>query len=357
MPDGIEGQRKIRAYLMVPKKHLNFNVCRKTTGRLNQTANSLFTDNFMHSEGFMFQELISRFLAYSLLPVTGMKQLFLRPWQTGKFQITAGLKPLEDRPVFLHEPNHDHYIENKKKARKEDLLKFYPLPVDLSNEEMQTTASVLRSLLAKDRPELTLYESTEYRDEIDLIISQVPEDFAVWKYDGEKEWLALIHLMSPNHWDARKKIGKDFLNTHLPVPHIDPLVKASLKMFEQVQKRGAQERYAWGVATDTRLNHHPEPPYGVTLEEWQGRSFNVKSPELYVRIERQTLFPITDKTNGFTIKTSFVNVSTLPSDDLRLIASCLESMDDKILSYKGLLHDKEPILSWIDQLITANAST
>ncbi|WP_408095908.1 heme-dependent oxidative N-demethylase subunit alpha family protein [Peredibacter sp. HCB2-198] len=264
-----------------------------------------------------------------------------RPWQNGKFIITAGLKPLEAKPIFLPEPELSHYIKNKIKARSEGIDKHYPDSVGLTSTELEIIANKLRALIPQ-----TVYEGT-FKDEIDFLISQVPEDFSVWKMEDGKEWLALIHLMSPNHWDAHQKIGKSFFDSHAPIPHIDAISKAAPKMFEQIQKRGAMERFAWGVATDNRLNHHPVPPVGISVEEWQGRSFDPESPKLFIRMERQTLFPISEKLIGFTIKTSFTDVSILPGEDLKLIIQCIESMDEAILKYKGLIRDKKNILQWL----------
>lgn len=274
-----------------------------------------------------------------------------KPWRTGKFIITAGLRPLENRPIFLPEDNPEKYLNNKKETRRESLTKIYPDVVGLSETEIHKAAEVLRLHFAKDLPAIKFNDIPDARDEVDFLISQVPEDFSVWKMTDGKEWLALIHLSSPNHWDARSKIGKSFLASHEPIPHIDAISKAAPKMFEQIQKRGAVERFAWGVATDDRLNHHPEPPPEISPEEWKGRSFNQLDPKLFVRMERQTLFPIDEKLIGFTIKTSFTDVRTLPLEDLELISSSIAGMDESILKYKGLLFDREPILSWLKSLI------
>ncbi len=274
-----------------------------------------------------------------------------RPWRTGKFIITAGLKPLENKPIFLPEENPEKYLQNKHQARLESLSKLYPEVIGMSVSEIQKTAEVLRTHIAKDLPLLRFSEIRNPRDEIDYLISQVPEDFSVWKMDDEKEWLALIHLSSPNHWDARNKIGKSFFASHESIPHIDVISKAAPKMFEQIQKRGAVERYAWGVATDDRLNHHPEAPPGISDEEWKGRSFNNLDPKLFIRMERQTLFPIDEKLIGFTIKTSFVDVASLPVEDHKLIYQAISGMDQAILHYKGLITDRDPILTWLNSRI------
>lgn len=270
-----------------------------------------------------------------------------RPWSSGKFLISAGLRPLEDRQVFLPEENLSYYLENKKILRQENLSKHYPMPVGLAHEEMQQIALTLNVRLKKDLPDYHLDPQFSGRDEIDSIISQVPEDFAVWKMEDNKEWLALIHLSSSNHWDAREKIGRSFTESHGPIPHIDSISKAAPKIFEQIQKRGAVERFAWGVATDNRLNHHPEPPPGILSEDWKGRSFDRSAPKLYVRVERQTLFPLSKTCLGFTIKTYFHDVAKLPQEDIQLIAKSIEGMDERVLHYKGLHQDRDAILSWL----------
>lgn len=270
-----------------------------------------------------------------------------RPWRTGKFTIAAGLKPLDDKPVFENEPEEAKYLQNKVNTRKESLDKLYPRPVGISDDELSLVAEVLKNRLKAERPDFKLDETFIARDPVDFVISQIPEDFSVWKMDNEKEWLALVHLSSPNHWDARDKVGRSFFDAHLPIPHIDPVSKAAPKLFEQIIKKGAFERFAWGVATDDRLNHHPEPPPGVSIDEWKGRSFDPSLPKLFIRMERQTLFPINEAMIGFTIKTKFSDVSGLPPEDIKLIIQCIEGMDEKVLRYKGLLQDKENILSWL----------
>lgn len=273
-----------------------------------------------------------------------------RPWLTGKFTIGAGLKPLEAHPVFETEPLESKYLENKKLARAESLRKHYPEPAGLSGDELNLIADTLKKQLNLDRPGFSLDESFHAVDPVDFIISQVPEDFSVWKMKDGKEWLALIHLSSPNHWDARKKIGRSFFDVHLPIPHIDPVSKAAPKLFQQIIQKGAFERFAWGVATDDRLNHHPEPPPGIKTEEWKGRSFDPAHPKLYVRMERQALFPINEEMVGFTIKTRFSDVSQLPKDDIAALIKCIEGMDDPLLLYKGLKLDRANILKWLRSL-------
>lgn len=109
-------------------------------------------------------------------------------------------------------------------------------------------------------------------------------------------------------------------------------------------------RFAWGLSTDTRLNHHPLPPIGITAEQWQGRQFNAQHPQLYLRIERQIVwgFPTVDAAL-FTIRTSFRDCSKLKQDpELNSqLASAIRSMSPAALDYKELSASKDAILTWL----------
>lgn len=265
--------------------------------------------------------------------------------------MAAGLKPLGANPIFEDEQDLDHYLKSKALARKEGLEKYYPHPVGLSENELELIALFLKHQLNSDQAHRQFDRAVAApRDQIDFLLSQVPEDFAIWKREGNKEWMALIHLFSPNHWDANEKIGKSFLDVHAPIPHITPLSLAAPKMFAQIQARGAVERYAWGVATDKILNHHPQA-------SWQGRTFNPTDPELYIRYERQTLFAINAQLIGFTIKTQFVDLKFLSAEELLLIHQAISGMDEAILRYKGLFDDRDAILKWLQELSEININT
>ncbi len=75
-------------------------------------------------------------------------------------------------------------------------------------------------------------------------------------------------------------------------------------------------RFAWGISTDDRLNHHPEPPVGYDPEEWRGRKF---SDQFFVRVERQNLIGLKEVDAFiFTIRTYFYDVEALNSEEKKL---------------------------------------
>jgi hypothetical protein len=100
-------------------------------------------------------------------------------------------------------------------------------------------------------------------------------------------------------------------------------------------------RFVWGVETDARLNHHPEPPPGVSESDWQGRAFGTpEAPSpFFLRVERQALWGLPEvSTTVFTIRVSFIEGQEIlahPEERARLRAALL-SMSPEARRYKGV---------------------
>ena len=109
--------------------------------------------------------------------------------------------------------------------------------------------------------------------------------------------------------------------------------------------KGPFVRFAWGVATDRELNHHP-------ANELQGRTFDTMDPVLELRIERQTLTSFAELSASlFTIRTYFLDVAGELSAEERLaLGSAIDSMSPESLVYKGLDGSKEEIVGWLASL-------
>jgi hypothetical protein len=110
-----------------------------------------------------------------------------------------------------------------------------------------------------------------------------------------------------------------------------------LKMLESLVQKGPFTRFAWGIATDNRLNHHPIAPPDWDAKDWQGRTIGLHNPELYVRVERQNLIGLS-AVNAFifTIRTYFYPVADLTRMEQKALLGAVESMSEKALAYKGL---------------------
>jgi hypothetical protein len=317
------------------------------------------------------------------------------PLAHGKYEVAAGLRPLgtdfgngdTDRKVFQFDSEFPRYRRTKELARAERLEKYYPPFAELDEKAYFATVSFIIESLTKDWPEFFRLKSENarnilecvltserivfdtdhrlvsatsvtggpvppYRDLFDALASQVQEDLSIWKREGSgenaREWLGAIHLCFPNHWAAEDKIGNPFNRVHAPVAGFQKLAKAAPGLVDMMVSKGPFVRFAWGVATDRELNHHP-------ANEFQGRLFDAAKPELDLRIERQTLTAFVEASASlFTIRTYFLDCEKdLSAEERDALDRAIDSMSAESLVYKGLTRTKGPIQAWLRSLSTS----
>ena len=321
------------------------------------------------------------------------------PLVNGRYEVKPGLIPFgsclgnepADRQVFQIDDNFVLYRQAKLLARAERLSKYYQtcnyspavagaiahliierltqehpqhfqaerltngnliLHNQLTGETLYLNADwQLQHIQSQDNPQCVPYAST-----LDALATQVQEDFAVvCRSANGSNWLSAIHLCYPNHWAAEEKIGKDFATVHAPVANMEKINRRATAMVHTMIVREPMVRFAWGLSTDTRLNHHPEPPPDVPINQWQGRDFNRECPRLYLRIERQVIWGLPEYEAAlFTIRTYFRDCKTIKKDPVlrSKLYSAIESMTPESLAYKGLTQSKANILSWLDEVET-----
>jgi dimethylamine monooxygenase subunit A len=293
------------------------------------------------------------------------------PFLSGIYTTAPGLVPMskalqrDDQLVFQIDETYERYLDNKRQCREENIGKYY-LEERLNEMTAERINRYIVDQLATSHPDkfqihaenrslhltnlltgetLTskdwiFSENSQYTSLFDALCSQVQEDLAIVQLGKEEtsEYLAAIHLCSPNHWSPAEKIGKPFSKIHDPVPNMERVLHNYGKMLSSiVTSRGPFTRFAWGIATDTRLNHHPEAPPGIDHETWHGRAANTPEEKFYVRTERQNLigFP---EVNAFlfTIRTYFYNIESLSKDEMMALDAALNSMTPEARAYKGL---------------------
>ena len=295
------------------------------------------------------------------------------PFLDGKYSTAPALNAMakagdsRDQFVFQFDQQYDHYLDNKLSCRKEDIHKYY-VEAELYPGTMAAINRQIVQLLTTEYPadfestaENTLHnkktgQRLQWKDDwitiehpqfislFDALCSQVQEDVAICQLEGERDWLAAIHLSSPNHWDPAQKIGKPFSFVHAVVPGMERLNQQYFKMLVTAVQKGPFFRFAWGIATDTRLNHHPVSPPGVDPVYWQGRKVEADESNIYLRVERQTITGI-PACNAFlfTIRTYFYDIDELTAEEKAALYSAVAGMSEQSLEYKGLT-DKVEIL-------------
>lgn len=277
---------------------------------------------------------------------------------------------IKDHFVFQIDEQYGKYIDNKLDCRKEDIHKYYT-EAGLYNGTIANVNRLIVERLIAEYPAEFIFTSEKWRAVLhnkktgeilqwnndwiniehevyislfDALCSQVQEDIAICQLDGERDWLAAIHLSAPNHWAPSQKIGKPFSAVHEMVPGMEKLNKQYFKMLVSAVHKGPFFRFAWGLATDTQLNHHPVPPPGVDPVYWQGRKLAADENKIYLRVERQTIIGM-PSCNAFlfTIRTYFYDVAELTVDEKTALYSAVKDMSPQSLEYKGLT-DKVEIL-------------
>ncbi|WPP51596.1 heme-dependent oxidative N-demethylase family protein [Catalinimonas niigatensis] len=304
------------------------------------------------------------------------------PFTSGRYTTTPGLHSLTtdfgngkaDQQIFQIDAHWPIYSENKRNCRRENINKYFKTHQLKESTARQLALFIIHQLLSEHpsvfsiekRQKNNLFTNqlhqetlcfdqnyvlsgeSNYVSILDALASQVQEDMAVWQWDGETDWMAMIHLCAPNHWSPAEKIGKPFSAVHQPVAGMDKMRQRYQPMLKTLIRGGNFVRFAWGLSTDNRLNHHPEPATDSNAALWHGRRFDPENPSLYVRVERQTLtgFPEANAVL-FTIRTYFEQVSDLEYVHRNALFSALNSMSPETLEYKGLIEDVEKITAYL----------
>jgi hypothetical protein len=302
-----------------------------------------------------------------------------RPFDRGVYQVAPLLKTLDlssERTIpgnglFQIDCDWKSYRDSKREALADDAGKY----VGFNQLDPRSYGQVLQFMARRLTAEYPNSFTCEPRDD-DLLLHcglsgrtleigsqpdpetwqafslEIQEDFAIWQMTEDREWLAAISILSPNHWAPEEKLGRPFASVHGPVAGMGPMNARSRALVETMILKGPFERFAWGLSTDTRLNHHPRAPRGFPPELWAGRRFDPTAPQLFVRTERQCLIPFPSVgASLFTIRTSFEDVEKIAREPAARAAlvSALKSMSPESQVYKGLQESYQDILDWLQK--------
>ena len=273
-----------------------------------------------------------------------------------------------DQTIFQLDYQYHTYLNNKFECRKEAIDKYY-LEKDLYPSTLIEANKLLAGQLVKEYPadfvlteqkghyvfhnkitggtlewknDWIAIEHRSYTSLFDALSSQVQEDIAICQLENERDWLAAIHLSAPNHWSPAEKIGRPFDAIHSSVPGMEKLNQQYLRKLATLVQKDPFIRFTWGISTDTRLNHHPIPPPGVHIADWQGRSLEGNNCKLYLRVERQVIVGVPGRNAFmFIIRTYFYNIDELQADERKALLMAVESMSPSSLEYKGLNNKTE----------------
>ena len=311
------------------------------------------------------------------------------PFKSGHYKVAAGLFPLDtdfgngprDAHIFQLDNLYADYRRQKNQAHDATPEKHYCRATPDPHTSAQAARLIIAQLcrqhpdkfscqkqnsqwLLHCRPSgetlcfgpqyqlQTARETPSYADALDALAHQIQEDFAIVEFSPRGEdRISLLHLSFPNHWSAQEKIGNTFQQAHRGVPGMARINAHGGRLLETAMEKGPYVRFAWGLASDDRLNHHPDTPPGQEQKSWHGRCFSPQDPRLMLRVERQVLQGIPQSPGLlFTIRTYLYDVARIKADSgmSSALRGALLSMSADTLRYKGLDESLAAILNWLD---------
>ena len=298
---------------------------------------------------------------------------FYTPWGKGVYEVVPALRPFGtdfgnghwDQKLFQLDTASERIIAAKRVALRERRTK-YVRGWKLGREVEGAVTRFIIDRLAADYPDRFeagfegdsptlesdgrrwVFSTSRFDTEspsLELLMRLVAEDMAIVRRTDGADYISYLHLCSPSHWAAEEKIGRSFFSTHMPIPGFDRVNAVADSLVDSMIHKGPFVRFVWGVESDDRPNHHPEPPPGVDPREWDGRDFS--GGRFWVRTERQVVWGLPEfEAAVFTIRVGFVpDTVVLANPHLRdSLRAAVQSMSPESLAYKGLTRGQDDLL-------------
>jgi len=178
----------------------------------------------------------------------------------------------------------------------------------------------------------------------------VQEDLVLMRPGPDGYRLSAAALCFPSSWSLAEKFGQSMTGIHETVPGFNGhrMGKMVARIFDNLKTGQILCRYNWSIYPDGKL-HHPEP------QRLQLTAAGNALAQLFLRVERQTLRRLPGSGDIlFTIKIHHDPLAVLElQTDRAEIASGLrqqlEALDEKQLSYKGLVASRDALAEALRQ--------
>jgi dimethylamine monooxygenase subunit A len=305
------------------------------------------------------------------------------PVDGSRFEVGPRLKPLGNEKFFHFDSEFPAFRKNKLSCRRERLTKYLATH-QLSVETERATLDFMIERLLTEHPAFFKKSSTPqgfefeclltgevlcfdkailltgvkasnvtpaYVSAFDALCCQIQEDIAITQKEGDRNFVAGLHLCAPSHCAAEDKIGKDFRLVHQPVPGIEKMNRTAEQLVQASIYKGPYLRFVFMFSKDNRLNHHLEPSPGFSLDEWRGWDLDFNSPcPFFLRVERQVVWGL-PAVNAFlfSIHIYFTSGAEIKRDPImaKNLRSTMQTMTSETLQYKGLKVPPEKLIEWV----------
>ena len=187
---------------------------------------------------------------------------------------------------------------------------------------------------------------------LDALALSCQEDVVIMRGVAETAHAEVLSVSFPSSWDPRKKIGENFAVIHEPIADNAKLLKASGNTMKALLTKGPFIRFSWGLTINPSLDNHPNSPKPEPSQAWlENPSELVKHS--YLRMERQTTFPMPDLERGlFSIRVYVTPLLERLERDPSLrsrLARFLASVKPEVLEHKEMTSITPGILQWLSE--------
>lgn len=164
----------------------------------------------------------------------------------------------------------------------------------------------------------------------------IPEDVALMRLAGGRDWLAAAHVCLPSGWRPEEKVGRPLEAIHAPIPG---MARAnSGRLAELMATAGPFERFVWGVSFSPDPNGHPDRPKAA---------FDPSRPAVWVKVERQVTVPFPQHGAGLFL----IRLHVIPSADAdrpALVRGLLQMTPDQ-RRYKGVAQRFDELIAYLSR--------
>jgi dimethylamine monooxygenase subunit A len=177
----------------------------------------------------------------------------------------------------------------------------------------------------------------------------VQEDFAL--LDTSTGLLPWLHVCNPTRWAPEEKVGLSFKQIHAPVADAQNLQRAAPALLSLLGSDRHWVRHVWTLTPHAAYDLHPKrcpalPWPEASAKDWLG--------SVYLRVERQTFFPLGESAQNqvvFTIRVMRERLSDWLQSPLHAqrLRDALASMSPAVQQYKGLGQAMPNLLKHLDE--------
>lgn len=281
------------------------------------------------------------------------------PFLTGRYDVKPNLKKFgvdfgngpADRLIFQLDDDFPRY-RSVKLAALQDAPQRHHIEQGYSPHVAAAVAQFIARRLAAEHPayfnlagsqslhcRLTGQTIDLHTGAFDSLARQLQEDLAVTVMEGDRQWIAALHICLPSHWTPHLKIGRSFSEVHTVVPGMQEINRRENDYVKQmISAVDGLARFVWGIQRGDELNRHPDSPLSRAGGEW------------FIRVERQTIWGLPEvNASLFTIRPYLMSGAEIREVSAwrdGLIAG-LRGMSEESARYKGVLDCRDELINWL----------